>query len=90
MKVFSKVIQWIVTVTFALMSLGTGSVVSGIIVFVAALLMAPIKPIRNFLAKIKIKSFVAIILSIILVFIGVIISPVAETTSDSDTGVQLI
>ncbi len=84
MKKYSNIIQWFFAVDFALMSLVTGSIVSGIIVFIAAVLMAPIKPLREALAKIKIKSAVAIALSVVLLFAGVMISPNSETPDNQD------
>ncbi len=83
MKKISQIIQWFFAVSFALMSFSTGSIVSGIIVFIAAVLMAPIKPIREILQKIKIKSVVAIILSVVLLFVGVLISPSSEEPSNT-------
>ncbi|MBQ8767773.1 MAG: hypothetical protein IJZ16_13335 [Clostridia bacterium] len=90
MKVISKIIQWFCAVFLVMMALASGSVASGIIIFIAALLMAPIKPIRQFLSKIKIKSFIAIILSIILFFIGIAVSPSMDTSSDADVEDNLV
>ncbi len=78
MKKVSKIIQWAFAVVFALCAFGTGSVASGLIVFVAAVLMAPIKPIRDLLAKVKIKSAVSIVLAVALLFVGIAIAPPVE------------
>lgn len=80
MKKVSTIIQWCFAGFFALLSLGTGSVVSSILVLIAAVLMAPIKPIRDAMKKIKIKSAVAIVLSVVLFFVAVGISPVADSS----------
>ena len=56
MKTISKIIQWFFAVTFALGALGMGSILSSIFVLIAAVLMAPIKPVRAALLKIKIKG----------------------------------
>ena len=88
MKTISKIIQWFFAVTFALMAIVTGSFISSIFVLVAAVLMAPIKPIREALAKIKIKSFVAITLSVILLFVGVAISPSVDTSENQDNSIN--
>ncbi len=90
MKVISKIVQWFFAIFLVIMALTTGSVASGIILFIAALLMAPIKPIRQFLLSLKIKSFIAIILSIILFFIGIAVSPRMDASSDTDVGDNLV
>ncbi len=79
MKKGGKIIQWGVAIFFWLLSLGTGSLISSAVVILAGILIAPIKPIRNFLEKIKIPSAIAIILSVILFFTGILISPDAQT-----------
>ena len=81
MKKTSIIVQWFFAGLFALTALGTGSVVSSIIVLLAAVLMAPIKPIREAMKKIKIKSSVAIILSVVLLFAGVLTSPAADSSN---------
>ena len=80
MKKVSTIIQWCFAGFFALLSLGTGSVVSSILVLIAAVLMAPIKLIRDSMKKIKIKSAVAIVLSVVLFFVAVGISPAADSS----------
>ena len=80
MKKVSSIVQWCFAGFFALLALGTGSVLSSILVLIAAVLMAPIKPIREAMKKIKIKSAVAIILSVVLFFAGLLTSPAADST----------
>lgn len=90
MKVFSKIIQWFCAIFLVIMALASGSVASGIIIFIAAFLMAPIKPIRQFLLKFKIKSFIVIVLSIVLFFVGIAVSPSTNTSSDADVEDNLV
>ena len=90
MKVISKIIQWLCAIFLVIMALATGSVASGIIIFIAAFLMAPIKPIRHFLLKFKIKSFIVIVLSIVLFFVGIAVAPSTNTSSDADVEDNLV
>ncbi len=87
MKKIPTIIQWVFAITFALAAFGTGSVASGLIVFVAVVLMAPIKPIRNLLKKAKINSVVSIVLAVVLLFVGIAVAPPIE---DTDTENQSI
>ncbi len=80
MKKISVIVQWCFAGFFALLSLGTGSVASSILVLIAAFLMAPIKPIRNALNKIKIKSAISTVLSVVLFFVAIGISPAADSS----------
>jgi cytoskeletal protein RodZ len=70
--------QWVLAAFFVLLMLGTGSLLSNFFLFIAVFLMAPIKPIRNALEKIKIKGFVCVILAVILFFVAMIVSPNKE------------
>ncbi len=81
MKKITNLVQWGFAIFFWLLSLGTGSIVSSAAVIIAGLLMAPIKPIRDFLQKIKIKSAVAIVLSVIIFFGAIVTSPTGQTAS---------
>ena len=90
MKILSKTIQWLFAIFLVLMALTAGSVVSGIIIFIAALLMAPIRPIRQMLLKLKIKNFLVIILSLVLFFIGIAVSPDAGVSNDSNVEDSLV
>lgn len=90
MKVISKIIQWFFTVSFVMMALTAGSIASSIIIFIAALLMAPIKPIRQIFLNFKIKSFIVIILSLVLFFVGTAISPNMDASSDTVAGDDLV
>ncbi len=85
MKKISNVIQWIFAVFFWFLALGTGSILSSVAVIVAGVLMAPIKPIRKFLQKIKVKPAIAIILSVILFFAALVTSPTGQTADSSPT-----
>lgn len=88
MKVILSIIQWFFAITFVLFAFTTGSVISSIFVILAAVLMAPIKPIRNLLSKIKVKGWLAVILSIVLLFTGIAISPSLESTDSENINKQ--
>ncbi len=85
MKKITNIIQWSFAIFFWFLSLGTGSIVSSAAIIIAGLLMAPIKPIREFLKKIKIKSSIAIVLSVIIFFGAIIASPAGQTEAPSLT-----
>ena len=81
MKKTSKTIQWVFTALFGICALGNGFHYSTLILLLAAILLMPIEPIRNFLKdKAKIKSSLAIVLAVILFFVGILNSPLADTT----------
>ena len=87
MKKTSKTIQWIFTAIFGMCALGNGFHFSTLILLLATILLMPIEPIRNFLKdKAKIKSGIAIALAIILFFIGILNSPLADTPPDVSDG----
>lgn len=80
-KKFLTIIQWIFGISFAVFALGNGLHWSGIFLILAAILMLPIKPIRNFLSKFKIKGAISAILAVVLFFVGVFTSPAARSSS---------
>ena len=87
MKKTSKTIQWIFTAIFGMCALANGFHFSTLILLLATILLMPIEPIRNFLKdKAKIKSGIAIALAIILFFIGILNSPLADTPPDISDG----
>lgn len=83
MKILS-IIQWVVAVFFGLCALGNGLHWSSVLLVLAAVLMLPVKPIRDFLSNIKIKKVFAIGLSIILFIIGIFVSPSTSETYYED------
>lgn len=94
MKKYSNIIQWIVAVFFLLAIPFSGLHASSLLLFAAALLIAPIKPLRELLSKVKIKNGIAVLLAVILFFTGIVISPESnissaptESTTVSDTTV---
>lgn len=66
-------IRWGFAVFFALMSIGTQSTISTVLVLIAALLMCPICPVQE-----KIGSKFCVIGAIVLLIVGVLISPAAR------------
>ena len=76
MKIVGKIIQWIFVVIFVFLAIYTGVHIASFFFLIGAFLMLPIKPIRNLLKKIKIKSWLAILLSVVTVFTGVSLTPI--------------
>lgn len=66
-------IRWGFTVFFALMSIGTQSTISTALVLISAFLMCPICPVQE-----KIGSNLCVICAIVLLIVGVLISPAAR------------
>lgn len=83
MKILS-IIQWVVAVFFGLCALGNGLHWSSVLLVLAAVLMLPVKPIRDFLSNIKIKKVFAIGLAVILFIIGIFASPSTSETYYED------
>ena len=83
MKKTSKVIQWIFTGIFGICALANGFHISTFLLLLATVLLMPIEPMRNFLKdKIKIKSGLAITLAVIIFFVGILSSPLADDPPD--------
>ena len=83
MKRSSNIVRWIFTVLFGLCALGNGFHYSTLLLILSALFLMPIAPVRNFIKnKLKIKSGLAIALAIILFFVGILSSPLADTPPD--------
>lgn len=83
MKKTSKTVQWIFTAIFGICALANGFHFSTLLLLLATILLMPIEPIRNFLkVKAKIKSGIAVALAIILFFIGILSSPLADAPPD--------
>jgi DNA-entry nuclease len=79
MKKSAKITQWIFAGIFAICALGNGFHFSSLFLIAATLLMAPIHPIRKFLSAHKIKSWLAILLAVVLLFTGILSSPSSES-----------
>lgn len=86
MKKSSQIVQWIFAGVFGTCILVNGFHWSSLLLLLAAVLIAPIPAIRNWLKSIKIKNWVAITLAIIIFFAGVMLAPMSETTDNSDLG----
>lgn len=83
MKVVEKIVQWFFVAFFLMFILVSGVHISSLFFLLGALLMMPIKPLRDLLKKIKIKSWLAILLSVVVVFTGIMLTPV-DTGSPYD------
>ena len=83
MKVVGKIVQWFFVAFFLMFILVSGVHISSLFFLLGAILMMPIKPLRDLLNKIKIKSWLAILLSVVVVFTGIMLTPV-DTGSPYD------
>ena len=79
MKKVLNIVQWCFAALFLMFTIATGMHWSSILLVLAAFFIAPIKPIREFLSKNKIKSWLAILVSVILFFGAILASPTSET-----------
>ena len=86
MKKGSKIAQWIFTGLFGICALGNGLHWSSLFLVLAAVLMAPIPAIRDWLKNIKIKNWLAITLAVVVFFVGMMASPTSEQPNDIDSG----
>ena len=85
MRVFGKIVQWFFVGVFVILALATGWHISSFFFVLAAALMMPIKPLRELLKnKLKIKSGIAILLSVAVLFTGVMLTPVGSFDNDDD------
>ena len=83
MKVVGKIVQWFFVVFFLMFILVSGVHISSLFFLLGAVCMMPIKPLRDLLKKIKIQSWLAILLSVVVVFTGIMLTPV-DTGSPYD------
>ena len=85
----SVITRWIIGGFFAMFAFANGFHYSSLFLLCAACLMFPFSFIETFLRKQNIKTTVAIILSIILFFVGATTAPpTKETTSDLNNATQ--
>lgn len=85
MKRGSQIAQWVFTGLFGICALGNGFHWSSLFLLFAAVLMAPIPAIRNWLKSIKIKYWLAITLAVVVFFVGMMGSPMSETPDNPDS-----
>ena len=86
MKKSSRIAQWVFTGLFGICALGNGFHWSSLFLLLAAVLMAPIPAIRNWLKSIRIKNGLAITLAVVVFFVGMMGSPMSETPDNLDSG----
>ena len=82
----NQIIEWCLSVLFILFIFETGFHWSSILLILAAVLMAPIKPLRNLLKKWKIKNGLAVFLSVVAFFAAVGTSPDITEPQKGDEG----
>lgn len=83
LKATSKIIGWIFTAIFAICTFANGFHFSTIFLLLATFLLMPINSIRNFLKeKVKIKNGLAIALAVIFFFVGILNSPLGDSSPD--------
>lgn len=78
-----SVARWIIGGIFAMFAFVNGLHVSSLLLLCAAFIMFPLPFINKFFQKANINPIVAVILSIALLFVGIITSPSFETTDIS-------
>ena len=82
------IVRWIVGAIFAMFALVNGFHFSSLFILASAFLMLPLPFMEEFLKKINVKTVVAIILSVVLLFVGILTSPPSETTDDPSNDVN--
>ena len=80
-KKVSSIIRWIVGGFFAICALANGFHYSSLIILCATFLMFPLPFTKTLLQEKNLKPIVAIILSVVLFFVGILTSPPSEPTS---------
>ena len=85
MKKVSNIIQFVFVVLFAVCAMGNGLHYSSILFLLAAVLLLPIKFIRATLEKAKLKTWLIIVLAVIIFIVGLLLSPLNEVDSNSDS-----
>ncbi len=78
------IVRWIIGVILGAMTLANGFHWSSIFMILSIILILPIKPIKEFLCKYKIKNWLAIALSVIFLFFGALNSKIDISTNDYD------
>ena len=78
-------IRWIVGVFFAMSALVNGFHFSSFFLLVSAFLMFPLGFVGEFIKKNNLKSSIAIVLSVVLFFVGALCSPSSESIEDDPT-----
>lgn len=83
LKVILKILQWVYAGAVGVIALANGFHYSTLFLLLSAVLLMPIPAIRNFLKeKMKIKTWLAIVLAIVLFFTGATLSPIASPTGE--------
>ncbi|MGN0526462.1 MAG: hypothetical protein ACI4IF_03425 [Acutalibacteraceae bacterium] len=79
MKTVSKILQWICSVCVLLFAFTYKLEICSLFFLLSAFLLMPIAPVRRFFKeKVRVKSFVLIIISLVLFILGVLYSPTAK------------
>ena len=81
-----NIIQWFFVAIILLCAVAIKFSFGTVLLVISAILLAPIKPIRKFLKeKLKIKSIVAVVLSMVIFFVGIMVSPQSEIQEQTDS-----
>ena len=89
MKKWSRIIQWVFAGSYAICALAYGLHWSSLLMLLSAVLMAPIPVIRNWLNSMKIKNWLAITLSVVLFYTGMLCMPALWESDNLDSGTPL-
>ena len=82
------IVRWVVGAVFTMFAFVNGFHFSSLFILASAFLMFPLPIMEEFLKRINVKTVVAVILSVMLLFVGVLTSPPSETTDDPSNDVN--
>jgi hypothetical protein len=78
-----KIVRWILGILFIIFAFGSGFHFSSLLLLLAAVLILPLSFIEKLLKKINVSKTIAIILSVVLFFGGILSSPSTETVDEN-------
>lgn len=77
-KKVKKIISWLLVAFLLFLTIGTSGI-SSVLLIMAAVMAAPIEKLKELKRKIKISPVVTVVVSIILVFTAIMLSPTSDT-----------
>jgi len=86
MKKVETILCWVGMVFFALMAIAeisAGGVLGAVLLCLGALVVAPFKFVKNFREKIKFHKVLTVLLALVLLFVGVAVSPSVDTPQET-------
>lgn len=84
MKKFLKILQWVYAASAGILAITSGFYYSSLLLLGAAILLIPLPAVRSFLEeKLKIKTWLAVVLAVVLLAAGASASPLAQVEDSS-------